>query len=422
MENLTIQNFVCIKDVSVELKPMTVIIGPQASGKSIIAKLVYFFRHMLADQVFRSVAAGSPLSDYKKLFVATFEIYFPRYIWQHSDFSISYVCGDTRIAIKHTSSGNRLKTTVELSAAFETAYRKALAEYKHRVENATAPAGQDPLGLLREQSAAYEAVYAKPNAECRIVTIFIPAARSFFANLQRNVFTFLNHNVAIDPFISQFGAYYEAIKAQQVSFYPGQRLDPSSADVEIERLSEKILKGKYVPAEGRDWIESDTHRINVSHASSGQQEALPLLLVLARNRLHTTNGVRTALIIEEPEAHLFPTSQADLVNLFALICNTRSQSILMTTHSPYILTALNNLMIAHAISSEGNENTRRRAAEIVPQNQQLAFENVAAYSISEGTATSILAEDTKTIGTTIIDSVSEDFGGVLDALLEISSQ
>ena len=51
MKKIEIHNFGPIKDAVVDIKPMLVLIGPQASGKSTIAKLIYFFE-TLPDDLF----------------------------------------------------------------------------------------------------------------------------------------------------------------------------------------------------------------------------------------------------------------------------------------------------------------------------------------------------------------------------------
>ena len=43
-------------------------------------------------------------------------------------------------------------------------------------------------------------------------SVFIPASRSFFANLQKNIFSFLAENIDIDPFMKEFGSKYELAK------------------------------------------------------------------------------------------------------------------------------------------------------------------------------------------------------------------
>ena len=47
MTRLTVNQFSCIEQADVELANLTIIIGPQASGKSVISKLVYFFQETI---------------------------------------------------------------------------------------------------------------------------------------------------------------------------------------------------------------------------------------------------------------------------------------------------------------------------------------------------------------------------------------
>jgi predicted ATPase len=44
-ESINISNFLVIKKADIEIKKINVIIGPQANGKSLIAKLLYFFKN-----------------------------------------------------------------------------------------------------------------------------------------------------------------------------------------------------------------------------------------------------------------------------------------------------------------------------------------------------------------------------------------
>mgnify|MGYP006206212493 CR=1 FL=1 len=51
-------------------------------------------------------------------------------------------------------------------------------------------------------------------------------------------------------------------------------------------------------------------------------------------------------IIEEPEAHLFPVAQKHLIELLAIMVNRNEDNqLIITTHSPYILSSFNNLTI-----------------------------------------------------------------------------
>ena len=43
-EKLTVKNFAGITDLKIEIKRINILIGPQASGKSVCAKLLFYFK------------------------------------------------------------------------------------------------------------------------------------------------------------------------------------------------------------------------------------------------------------------------------------------------------------------------------------------------------------------------------------------
>ena len=139
----------------------------------------------------------------------------------------------------------------------------------------------------------------------------IPAARSFFADLQKNVFSFLSGKITIDYFLKEFGSVYEMVK----NTYPSRKMFNEEYMNMIDNLINQIIVGNYVFEKGQDWIHThDNRKINLSNSSSGQQEALPMVLVLGILPFISQTHL---FIIEEPEAHLFPTSQKQIVNFRA---------------------------------------------------------------------------------------------------------
>jgi len=58
------------------------------------------------------------------------------------------------------------------------------------------------------------------------------------------------------------------------------------------------------------------------------------------------------IVIEEPEQNLFPLTQAGLIyDILAMIDHERD-TLVLTTHSPFILYALNNCMLAHTVAAK----------------------------------------------------------------------
>jgi len=75
-------------------------------------------------------------------------------------------------------------------------------------------------------------------------------------------------------------------------------------------------------------------------APSGVREALPLVLALAAKTFGD-------MVVEEPEAHLHPAAVKALARVLARAVN-QGKSILITTHSDLLLSAVNNLVMLHA--------------------------------------------------------------------------
>jgi predicted ATPase len=116
------------------------------------------------------------------------------------------------------------------------------------------------------------------------------------------------------------------------------------------------------------------------------------------SNLFTTQN--SQFIIEEPEQNLFPETQRDLVYLLLEKClNKENNRLTITTHSPYILYALNNCMLGGLVSHKMNQEDKGKlkclSALIKP-------ENVSAYQICDGKLKRIQQED-KLIGANFFD-------------------
>ena len=82
-------------------------------------------------------------------------------------------------------------------------------------------------------------------------------------------------------------------------------------------------------------------------ASAGQQNVIRILQDMFTNVLYNEVTFR---VIEEPEAHLHPIAQKHLMHIIALMRNHIDSQIVITTHSPYLLAVLQNLLTAGQLS------------------------------------------------------------------------
>ncbi|MGN0874291.1 MAG: AAA family ATPase, partial [Akkermansia sp.] len=180
--------------------------------------------------------------------------------------------------------------------------------------------------------------------------------------------------------------------------------------VMIKYLTGGIFKKKYSNVE--DAVLKD-------HLEQVVQEFFP-----SRERCRkVVNGImelhHTDMFIEEPEAHLFPSTQKEFVYVLADLLNgRRKHTCVIATHSPYLMTAFNNLIQAGETASESEENNQK-VAERFSVKRRLRFDDVAAFSMKDGKAESIMDDDFKMISAEDLDSASQEISDDFNFLLEV---
>ncbi|MEC4987349.1 MAG: ATP-binding protein, partial [Oscillatoria sp. PMC 1068.18] len=342
MEKIIIHNFLNLTDIEFELSEINLLIGPQAQGKSIVAKLIFFFKNFFLNYR-TSIVQEQRKNEFDKSICEEFKEIFPEYTWNHQDFEIIYCFSNYSICLetKLLSKGKR-KLSLIYSDELSKIRRKLLKNYGQS-DRKTNYEEKLQVFLATSVNRKYETLnkllsqHLFESEQNKIEEpIFIPAGRSFFANLQNNIFSLLSKNISIDYFLKEFGFNYEIVK-NSYNFLQSSIFENYP---EIDQLISQILVGRYSYEQRQDWLYSldNQRKINLSNASSGQQEALPMTTILAI--LPFIRSSDRLFIIEEPEAHLFPNSQKHIIELISLVFNLtgKKHRFLITTHSPYILT------------------------------------------------------------------------------------
>jgi len=430
MERLIIRNFLTINHIDIQVNDFTVLIGEQASGKSVIAKSLYFFYKFINSIFIPSIFLGNTKKIISKQATELFESYFPKYAWGKSSFKIEYFIHDISISIERTkTTSGDTRLIFNYSDNLGTLQRKLKRTFKslrersassHSADARSEVNGDDLRDILDSFRNKYMSDFYKTYVRD---PVFIPASRSFFANLQKGVFSFLANNIDIDPFVKEFGSAYENSKYIYNIIFSRQPYfgndDSSSLTKNMLELTNAILKGEYVYYDNQDWIDMNNGRINVAQASSGQQEALPMLLTLTTlpiiNKEYPSSY---QFFIEEPEAHLYPFSQMLIINLLSMLLSKRHR-VVVTTHSPYVLSSINNLLLAYDIISN-NSSIANDIYKLLHGGVPIDYGNVSAFMLSDGNAVSITEDETRLIRADKIDSVAELIGETFDTLLEFN--
>lgn len=122
------------------------------------------------------------------------------------------------------------------------------------------------------------------------------------------------------------------------------------------------------------------------------------------------------IFLEEPEQNLFPFTQRDLVkHLINLINKERKHHLFITTHSPYILTSLNNLLYAGKVGELKGEAVNK----IISENYWIQFAEIGAWFVADGRVSSILDKEQEMIKAEAVDGVSSELNREFDQLMDL---
>lgn len=421
-EKLVVKNFSVLDDVEVDINKINILIGAQSTGKSIIAKLVYFFKtvhHLISQNIFNN-------SGKKKLSEALrfkFNTIFPEYLIQRRTFEVTYYYGDNSIHITNKGAKTHRSFKISYSDAISKEIAKLKKEYQQTVLSNGFSAPQSLEQFRRSTSDnLVKFLHDTPGQ----IASFIPAGRSFFANIEKTIFTLIERSAPIDPMLIEFGSFYQLVRER---FLPHQK---ESFFDELYRTCIDVLGGQYEYRNNLDILRiTDDQAILLRDASSGQQEAAPLIVSL----LTLSRMKNIYLSIEEPEAHIFPESQWKIVEIIAMVYNLlkRKSTFFITTHSPYILTSFNLLLQAENtyrdilekfhngnIDEESKDQLDKKLRKIISFKKWVAIEDISVYSVQKGKCKDLRNKKNMLIDANEIDDISDTTSVLFDRMLEIS--
>jgi hypothetical protein len=90
----------------------------------------------------------------------------------------------------------------------------------------------------------------------------------------------------------------------------------------------------------------------------------------------------------------------------------------ITTHSPYLLSAFNNLLEAWQVAAT-KPDAKDEVANLIEERYWIKPSDFKAYCIHDGNLESIMDEETGLINGNYLDGVSNEIGSQFDELLRI---
>ncbi|MCW1968080.1 MAG: ATP-binding protein [Anaerolineae bacterium] len=424
---ITIHKFGPIKNAEFVVQDFMILIGPQASGKSTISKLIYFFLNIrdelfdfVEDEIDKNQDKFSKLRFTKRLNQRLLDFFKTQP--HHPDLNVSYkFSSTTSIAMKKKPGHDYLY--FDYSLTLNKKINEIYDNYFNHITTNKPKAIFDSQNQ-RDRRVAGQKLYAEL---CQLFNfsdeiVYIPAGRSFISILSGQLqglrpFTF---DYPLGRFIDRVNSskkVFEKSLKNIVREYVATRLiPPDSQKIDpLINLMKQILKGEYQEHidGGRIYINNnDFVKINV--ASSGQQESLWILLLLFLIALEKT---KAHIFIEEPEAHLYPIAQKDMMALICCLHNQFQNRVFITTHSPYIMASAND----HIYAGKLGPMNPNAVAEIVPQSQWVDPMMVSGYLVENGVLEDIFDSKFAMFKTEFLDRVSAEINDAYDQLMELDN-
>jgi len=342
-ESIIIRNFGPIKDIEIEdIRPFTIFIGESGSGKSTILKVLALFRWIFKMASIRSYLKLAGISN--SPFIFNFKEYLgngglEEYLKSNTE--IIYQIGDCIIEYKK---GKLIVGDI-----------------------------QDKTQLSLEKIS------------------FISDKRNLIPDILSNKTSKESASFYLKETLEDYLIASKVIKELDFDF------------LGVKFIVKKTKQGEKHFIEG---ISDKKFSINLEDASSGTQTMTPLSVIteyfsnkfdliksfnnaLFSYMVHSDNlskfdavsnvgeiqHRRVNIHIEEPELSLYPESQRSLLNYLVTRCYVEHKdydmTLMMATHSPYIINHINLLILA------GKK-------EILEDGAQLAFEDVDVFEITDG--------------------------------------
>lgn len=455
MQKLVIKNqFMGVKPCEIELQRFLLLIGEQASGKSTIAKLIYFFQ-TLPDTIYENalltVEKKDALFNYvdhinliaRQNFEKTFGWGF-----QHTPFELSYFYNTTSFLRITQPRGKKI------FAEFESKLGYAVGGYVKTYINTPRIEGQtrsDEIMRRQRLQRGLEVCFKRSNSNYTYMIAGRNATVAFGTLVEEKVASEIekivedtvkqqdfevNRRTGNEMLFINFVDWSKETRNffringrtfTEVGMHLGDK-ENQQALSKLSDIATKILKGEYQSVGQEEYIKfSDKEpSIALKDASSGQQEVLRVL-----QGLYLAVGIKNRsefFVIEEPEAHLYPLAQKELINAFAVFLNTIKEGrLIITTHSPYILTCVNILLLAYSVSQERTSKIEQKILHTaVPKDYWLNPDDFTAYSIGQAEKYCMNIKDdiTGLVAENYLDGISELLGlqyGQLYDLLTIDN-
>jgi hypothetical protein len=369
-----------------EIKPLTVFIGRQGTGKSLVAQVLYFFEEL----------------PYLAAFVEASE----RDATTWSDARVARHLLD-RLRSSNRAFGTFANPSVSIDYVRSVPYSKLFDGTKPLRFNAQSAnrviAPNEALRTLLHDARQHDGEKLRR-------AIFFPTERMVISQL----LTAMSEKLLSLPLTFTLFKDWIELASQTIGGWKAGQPESEEAKWVAARSAE-ALDGHVVRRKDQwKWRygKGAAQQFDIDMASSGQRANWSLGYVaqaLFSLREDRSVSRQITLFVEEPEIHLHPAAQVEILRILAYLVN-HGFRVVVTTHSLSLLYALNNLVQAHALKGDGDARLPEKSVRLSP-------DDVAVYGFKTGEAPQSLVEPKSGfISEAMLGGVADDLSAELNRI------
>ncbi len=306
-----------VSSAEIEFRPLTVFVGPQGTGKSLVSQMAYFFENLRFLVRYYEARLGPEASDEKIVRKVLDDL-------RSQERALGVFANPSVTLCWHSAETEDLCFSMDRRNR-QIRPRQALVDW---VRASRAQENQNLVPALGYALfvPAERVLYSHASGPAAWQVLALPSTLTLFAE-------------AMDRVGKRFG-------------------DIHRKSSEVKKLWQEILGGE-VRRRGERWKwQADGHtQMDIDMASSGQKANWPLLALAEALPVWKNDreiGMPFTVHVEEPEIHLHPQAQTRLVELLASLVK-QGFRLVLTTHSLTVIYKLNNLILAGDLEKEDRD-------------------------------------------------------------------
>ena len=373
----------------IDLKMVNLFIGKQSTGKSTLMKILGYCRWLEKTIMTGSDTVLSAFTHHNKFLKELMQFYRFNAGYFSDDSEIHYI-GDC-VAI-HLN-GTRNNARIERLTTFD--------EGRYNTKLSFIPSERNLLSAIKNIDRSYRA------SDLDVLFNFVfewGEAKDLYTNEPKTLAIASNMEYYFDK---EKGTDIIRLKDKKTEFTTFYASSGVQSALPVEILVDYVcgMAGQPVPLSKGELFDMMTKFLR--ERTTGDKLGEVNSEVLSS---HLLNYQSAQLFIEELEQNLYPESQWNLVRsiIYAIkkasVRTGRDSMVALTTHSPYVLTALNVLMLASVACEKDHEAT----SLIVPDKYILPVGSIGAYYLAEdGTLQDIVDTELQMVSGLQLDGVSD---------------